>query len=414
METQNRETRRATLAVAAAFFGNGALFANWVARIPAIKDDLDVSDGTLGLALLGIAVGSLVTMPLAGRWCERFSSGTVVVTSMLAVAGALALLAHAPNPAALGGLLMLYGASFGVMDVAMNVQAVALVRRTGRPIMPWFHAGFSFGGLIGAATGGLAAAADVAPSWHFLVVGGALVATAAAVRPHFLPDPTDAPAEAGDAAARTGADADLDVGTASSPTRSAVPGWLIAGLGAIAACATLTEGAMADWSTLFLRDVRDLDAGVAAVGFAAFSVTMTAGRLGGEAAIARLGPATVLRLGGISTAIGIVLATAVPAPVAGVVGFAFVGAGMCCVFPLALTTAGEAGSGSGSREIARVSVIGYVGFLVGPPAIGLLSELVGLGGALVALLVPAVGLALLAPLVERTPTAHPEPVPAPV
>jgi MFS family permease len=380
-----------------------------VARIPAVKDRIGASDGTLGLALLGIAAGSLVTMPFAARLCERYSSRRVVTASVVAVAAALTLLAHAPDALVLAALLTLYGGAFGVMDVAMNVQAVALVRRTGRPIMPWFHAGFSLGGLAGAGLGGLAAGLDVAPSWHFLAVGLVLMTAGLAVHRHYLPDPADPTPDAADAADAAG------VGD-RAPARTsgrAVPLWLIAGLGAVAACATLTEGAMADWTTLFLRDVRDLDAGLAAVGFAAFSVTMTAGRLGGEAAIRRFGPVRVLRFGGLSSATGIVLATAVPAPVAGIAGFALVGAGMCCVFPLALTTAGEAGAGSGSREIARVSVIGYVGFLVGPPTIGLLSELVGLGGALVALLVPAVGLLLLAPLVDRTPSSarrhHPDP-----
>ncbi|MGH9210768.1 MAG: MFS transporter [Acidimicrobiales bacterium] len=422
------------------FFFNGAVFANWVARVPAIKDAIDAGTGTLGVALLGIAVGSLLTMPFAGKLCERYTSRRVVVATGAAVAVSLASLALAPNTVSLAVLLALYGGSFGLLDVAMNVQAVAVVRRVGRPIMPWFHAAFSFGGLVGAGTGGLAAAAGLSPVAHFALAGAAAGALLLAVRRYLLLDqatpattvpsthsiqdqPLDGPAQCAHLLPATDPDV-VPHPPASHSTASVhrrrrlrrprIP-LLVVGLGAIACCAAIGEGAMADWSALFLRDVRGLDAGAAALGYAAFSITMTAGRVGGEAAIRRLGSVGVLRLGGLAAASGILLAVVVPSAVAGVVGFGLVGLGMCCAFPLALTTAGESSNGSGGDEIATVSVIGYLGFLVGPPLIGLLAEVVELRGAILAVALPSVGLALLAPVVDRAAArARPEAVPEPV
>jgi MFS family permease len=384
------ELRFARLAVSAVFFVNGALFANWVARVPAVKDAVGAGTGALGVALLGIAVGSLLTMPMAGRWCDRYGSGRVVLVTGLATALALQAPAHVQRPVTLGLALVLYGAAFGALDVAMNVQAVAVVRRLERPIMPWFHAAFSLGGLTGALVGAGAAGVGVSPAWHFALVTVATAAVVLAARPHLLPpepaqhDRTDAPV----------------VGR----RRRRVP-LLLVGLGAIAASAAVGEGGMADWAALFLRDVRDTGAGFAALGYAAFSVAMTAGRLGGEKAIGRFGPMRVLRYGGLAAASGIVATVVVPSPVVALVGFALVGIGFSCAFPVALTTAGESGTGSGGSEIATVSVIGYLGFLAGPPLIGLLAEVVGLRGAMLAIAAAGVGLAALGSTVRDLPVA---------
>jgi fucose permease len=189
---------------------------------------------------------------------------------------------------------------------------------------------------------------------------------------------------------------------------------LLAGLGVVAGCAALGEGAMADWTALFLRDVAGAGAGVAALGFAAFSITMTAGRLGGEAAIRRLGPVRVLRIGGALVATGVVLAVAGASPIAGLVGFALVGLGFSCTFPLALTTAGESSDGAGGKEIASVSVIAYLGFLIGPPFIGLLAEAIELRLAILAIVLPALGIVALSPIVSsRTEPHHQADEPAP-
>jgi len=354
-----------------------------VVRVPEVKDAIGAGTGALGLALLGLAAGSLLTMPMAGRWCDRFGSDHVVVVSAIGTAVALQGPAHVSSPLALGLVLAAYGAVFGTLDVAMNVQAVAVVRRLGRPVMPWFHAAFSLGGLIGALLGGAAAGVGLSPAAHFSLVTVVAVAVVLCARPRLL---ATAPA--------AGPDRDR----ARAP-RSRQRRLLLAGLGALAASAAIAEGGMADWSALFLRDVRDTGAGVAALGYAAFSIAMTIGRMGGERAIAGLGPTRVLRLGGLVAATGIVAAVVIPSPATALLGFALVGVGFSCAFPLALTIAGESGPGGGGAEIAAVSVIGYLGFLVGPPLIGLLAEVAGLRSAMLAIAAAGAGLAALAGIV---------------
>jgi hypothetical protein len=389
-------TRRARFAVAAVFFINGGLFASWVARVPAVKDGIGAGTGALGLALLGLAVGSLVTLPLAGRVCGRIGSDTTILVSGLAASLALTGPALAASAPVLGLALATYGAAFGLLDVAMNVQAVAVVRRVGRPVMPWFHAAFSVGGLAGAGTGALAAEVGLSPLVHFLLAGAAAAGVILTARGHLLPDGT----------------AGKPTRERSGPTQPARPSepapWLpLAGLGAIAGCAALGEGAMADWTALFLRDVAGAGSGMAALGFAAFSITMTAGRLAGETTIHRFGPVRVLQFGGAAATMGILLAVATGWPVTGLLGFALVGLGFSCAFPLALTTAGELGDGSGGSEIATVSVIGYLGFLIGPPLIGLLAEMVELRAAMLAIVAPTLGLMALAGILGQKPPAPP-------
>jgi len=174
--------------VAAVFFVNGALFANWVARVPAVKDATGADTGSLGLALLGLAVGSLLTMPFAGHWCERLGSRGTVTLSGLAASVAVVAPALAPSALVLGSVLVVYGGAFGVLDVAMNVQAVGAVRRVGRPVMAWFHAAFSLGGLCGAASGAAAAHAGLSPTAHLALVGAAAAAVLVGVRPRLLAD----------------------------------------------------------------------------------------------------------------------------------------------------------------------------------------------------------------------------------
>lgn len=369
--------RAAGWAVAVVFFVNGAVFANWVARVPAVKDAVDAGTGSLGVALLGVAVGSLVTLPFAGRLCDRFGSGQVVLASGMGLAVTMFGLSLAPTVVVLGLALAAYGATFGILDVAMNVQAIAVLRRIDRPLMPLFHAAFSVGGLVGAGTGGIAAGVGLSPTVHFAIVGVVAAAAVLAVRRALLPDA---------------------VSTAAPKPRRRRPELVVVGLGLIACSAALCEGAMADWTALFLRDERGVAAGTAALGYAAFAVAMTAGRLGGEAAIRRFGPVRVLQLGGLASAAGIVAAVVVAAPAAALVGFGLVGLGMSCAFPLALSTAGEGSDGSGGSEIATVSVIGYAGFLVGPPFIGLLAEAIGLRSAMLVVAVPSLALAALAPI----------------
>lgn len=359
-------------AVGTIFALNGALYGCWFARVPDAADRTHSSPGVLGVTLLSIALGAIVAMPFAGRLCARIDSRYVVITAAALNCLALPLIALANSPLTLAAALAVYGVAAGSTDVSMNTNAVAAIRRAGRPLMPLFHGAFSVGGMIGAAAGGLAAA-HVGLGRHFTisaVVGLAVLGLAARRLP---PDPpvSEAPA-AGD--------------PPSVPRARRFDG-TIAVLGAVAFCSAVGEGAMGDWSALFMRDVLGVTAGLAAVGFATFSLTMATGRFAGTAVLLRFGPARTLICGCALATAGALAVVLAPGPVVALAGFAVVGAGLAYGFPIALNAAGAHPSGSGPA-IGLVSTIGYAGFVAGPPAIGLVAQWadlrVGLGVVAVA------------------------------
>lgn len=371
----DRSPRAARAAVATVFFVNGAAAASWLVRIPAVQERMRLDEGALGLALLGVAVGALVAMPWVGRLVARHGSRPVTRVAAIAFGATLALPALAPTPVILTLALVAFGAGIGALDVAMNAQAATVERRYGRPIMSGFHALFSLGGLVGAGIGGLVASRQVGPAAHLagaaLVAG--LVATAATRR--MLPASADA---------------------APGHMPPARPRGALLALGIAAFCVLLGEGAMADWSAVYLRDVAGAGPGVAAAGYAAFSLAMAAGRFAGDALTLRVGPALLVRAGGALAALGLASALAFGGSWAGMMGFGAVGAGLSIAFPLVLAAAAALPGLTAGPAIATVSTFGYAGFLAGPPLIGFVAEAITLRGGLAVVVVTSlivVGLA---------------------
>jgi predicted MFS family arabinose efflux permease len=350
---------RARTAVTAVFFLNGIVFASWYSRLPTIQEQLDLGPGTLGLALIGAPVGLLAAQPLTGALAATIGSRRLVAAAplLLAAAVAPALAVDAPT-LALGTFTA--GAANGVLDVSMNVEGLAVERLSGKRIFNSLHAWFSFGALGGAAIGGLAAAAGLDPLPHIAIVVG-LGAVAATLASRGLP-----PAEAEP--------------RAEGP-RFARPSRRLAALGAIAFCALLAEGAVFDWSGIFIRRETGAAIGLASAGLAAFNLAMGFGRLTADGAAERLGSPTLGRAGALLAAAGLGMALLLGSAAGAIAGFAVMGLGLASVFPLALRAAGYDPAISGPA-VAAVSSVGYAGFLTGPPAIGLLAELFGLGGAL--------------------------------
>ncbi len=378
--------RAARLAVAALFFMNGALFATWVSRIPAVQMERGLSHGALGVALLGLGLGALVAMPLAGWSASRFGSDHVSRWAALSYCTSLPALAIAPNTAAFVLGLFCFGAVHGALDVAMNAQAVEVEHRYAQPIMSSFHALFSLGGLAGALLGGLAAAAGVTPPVHFSVVAVLLaISTALLVLPRLLRSvEAETPAQS------------------ANPTAAFVwPSRSLVVFGVIAFCVMMGEGAMADWSGIFLRRVAGASEGIAAAGYAAFSVAMSIGRFSGDRLSLRFGPVTLVRGSGFLAAGGLVLALFAGHPLVSLAGFAAVGAGFATVVPQVFSAAGRSGSGASGPVVAAVTTIGYLGFLLGPPLIGLAAELLGLQSALAIIVVTSLLLVVLAGGVGR-------------
>ena len=350
---------RARVAVTAVFFLNGIVFASWYSRLPSIQEQLDLGPGTLGLALIGAPVGLLAAQPLTGALAATVGSRRLVAASplMLAAAVAPALAVDAPT-LALGTFTS--GAANGVLDVSMNVEGLAVERLSGKRIFNSLHAWFSFGALGGAAIGGLAAAAGLDPLPHIAIVVG-LGAVVASLASRGLP-----PAEAE---------------PRSEGPRFARPSRRLAALGAIAFCALLAEGAVFDWSGIFIRRETGAAIGLASAGLAAFNLAMGFGRLTADGAAERLGSPRLGGAGALLAAAGLGMALLLGSAAGAIAGFAVMGLGLASVFPLALRAAGYDPAISGPA-VAAVSSVGYAGFLTGPPAIGLLAELFGLAGAL--------------------------------
>ncbi|MDQ3327295.1 MAG: MFS transporter, partial [Chloroflexota bacterium] len=342
----------ARVAVLLVFAVCGVGVSNWVPRIPEVRRALDLSEGMLGFALLFPAPGALVAMPFAGwlvsRWGSRPATRLLSVCFCLVVP--LPVLAW--NLPSLAFALLLFGAGIGSLDVAMNSQGVAVEAQYGRPILSAFHAAFSFGALGGAAMGGLAAQLGIALAPHMLAVGVVLLVVSTVGSHWLLP----AHADAGD-----------------QGPRFAVPSRPLLVLGFIAFCALVAEGAAADWSAIYLQDYLNTSKGLAAAGFAAFSLTMAMMRLGGDRLAAHWGPVRMVRLGGLIAAAGLGLGLLAAHPVAAMLGFGALGIGIANIFPIVLSAAGRVPGLSTAPAIAAMTTMGYTGFLVGPPLIGFLA-----------------------------------------
>ncbi len=354
-------SRTARFAVATIFFTNGLVVANWIARIPDVKHHLGLSDGTLGFALLFMAAGALVGQPSAGWAIARFGSRAVTTAMAVLFFTTVVLLGFAPSLLALMGALFVVGAFNGALDVAMNAQAALVEQQYARPIMASFHGLWSVGGLLGAALGGLAASRAIPVGLHLLAAGTAGLIVAFLATHELIPD--------------GGVPAVESTGFALPP-RSLLP------LGLIAFCALLCEGAIGDWSAVYLRDGLGSAPGLAAAGYAVFALLMAAGRLTGDRLTLHLGAARLVRGSGALVAVGIGLALLGSSPWLAIVGFGLIGAGISCLFPVVLSAAAHTPGIASGTAIAAIATSGYTGFLVGPPLIGSLAEAVTLRGAL--------------------------------
>lgn len=361
LDTPLEQPRAARLAVATIFFTNGVVLANWIARIPDVKQQLALSEGSLGLALLCAGAGALVSQPTAGWLISRV--GSQLMTTLMALTFCVVFVF--PGLAWSLPLLMLalfvMGGCNGALDVAMNSQAAIVEQRYRRPIMSSFHGLWSVGGLIGASLGGLAAARGIPLGLHFLVTAVVGIIVMFLATRWLVPD----------------------AGTQGEHAPSfALPPRPLLLMGLIAFCVLFSEGAVGDWSAVYLRDNLGSDAGLAATGYAVFALLMAVGRLTGDWLALRLGPGLLVRCGGVLVTLGIALALLVASPYAAIAGFGLIGAGLSCIFPLILSAASRTPGIASGTAIAAMATAGYTGFLVGPPLIGTAAEALTLRGAL--------------------------------
>ncbi|MGX1564847.1 MFS transporter [Streptomyces sp. NPDC055506] len=377
---------RLRIALTVFFALDGFVFAGWVVRIPAIKEQTNASASALGLALLGVSAGAVITMTLTGRLCRRYGNHqvTVVCAVLLSLSVALPPLTH--SVLALGLVLLFFGAAYGGINVAFNSAAVELVAALRRPIMPSFHAAFSLGGMIGAGLGGLLAGV-LSPTRHLLLltVVGLLVTALAGptLLRHEPPAPPERERPAKDSPRR------LD-----GRTRG-----LVIVFGVIAGCTAYGEGALADWGALHLEQDLDASPSAAAVGYSCFALAMTVGRLTGTTLLERLGRTRTVVAGGTTAAAGMLLGSLAPSLWAALLGYAVTGLGLANLFPVAVERAGALAGPSG---VATASTLGYGGMLLGPPAIGFMADWFTLPTALTSVALLAAVAAAVGALVGAT------------
>jgi predicted MFS family arabinose efflux permease len=374
---------RARRAVTTLFLVNGMLFATWVSRIPAIETNRGMTHAQLGLALFALALGAMIAMPLAGLLSARIGSERVCRMAVLVYAGMLPLLVLAPNTILFALALFGFGIGHGALDVSMNAQAVAVEKSYRRPIMSSFHALFSTGGLLGAALGGGIAAWGLQPGAHFALAAGLLGGLAMTAFRDLHPSPV--------------ADAET---LPAKGTFFPLPSRGLLALGAIALCVMMGEGAMADWSAVYLRKILATSEGFAAAGYAAFSIAMATGRFFGDKLAAHFGPVQLVRGSALVAVMGLTLLLATPYPGLALVGFAGVGFGFAPIVPMVFSAAGHRAGVDPGVALASVTTLGYLGFLLGPPAIGFAAGVVGLHVALTLLLVSTLLAASLASAVR--------------
>jgi fucose permease len=294
----------------------------------------------------------------------------------LLVPAALVCLGLARNLPVLMVALVCYGALSGLLDVSMNTCGARLEAGYGRPILTSLHAGYSIAGLAGAGIGGAFAALGISPLPTFATAAG-LLAVLAVVSGRFvvLPDVVPFTDQSGDSPRRTARNISL----------------VIAVLGLLALCGQLGEGAAGDWSAVYLHVNLGSSQGVAAIGLAAFSITMAAGRMVGDRLAARFGPVLLVRCSGLVAGLGLAGGLLINSPAAVIAGFALLGAGLAAIFPQAVSVAARLDPERAGRNIGRIASVSYLGLLGGPVLIGGIASGIGLRNAL---LVPA-GLALL-------------------
>ncbi|WP_139922640.1 MFS transporter [Hymenobacter sp. DG01] len=340
------------MAVSATFLLQGLCFSTWAARIPTVQQQLGLSDTELGGVLLAVPVGSMASLPLSGWLVARYGSRQLTVLGLFLYAAFLPLLGLATSVPVLLGALVLFGLASNMANISINTQAVGVEALYDKSIMARFHGLWSLAGFAGAAIGSFMISHAIAPLPHFLLIAALVIGGLLTARPFLLP--ADAPREA---------DAPIFV----------LPDKSLLLLGVLAFCSLLCEGTMFDWSGVYFRKVVQADKDLVGVGFAAFMSTMAAGRFVADWFTDRFGRQRTLVLSGLLEALGLALAVLLPGVVPATVGFMLVGLGVSSVVPLVYGAAGRSKTMSPGVALAAVSTVGFAGFLLGPPVIGLVA-----------------------------------------
>jgi MFS family permease len=382
------ELRRARVSVAATFGIHGFISGSWATRIPALKDDLRLDEGDLGIALTGLAVGLFLGTRIAGRPVDRAGTRAVIRIALPLLCVSLVGPALASDLLTLTVAFALVGFGSGFLDVVMNTNAVAVERGYRRPIMSSLHGFWSGGLLVGSSVGAGAAALGAGVPLHFGLVATVLAPLAVVLTRWLLSTGDD------QVTALVAGDLHLDTGARLVPVLL---------LGLIAFSSFAAEGSAADWSAVYVHETVGTGTGVAGLAFAAFSLGMVVARFVADAVAARFGPTAVVRGGGLVAAAGLGLALVAPHPATSVAGYLLFGVGLAPIVPITFSAAGALDPRRSGVSLGWVVTIAYVGAVIGPAVIGFTAEALSLRTALVFPVLLAVVAAVFASTVAPAP-----------
>jgi MFS family permease len=357
------------IAVKIAFFLNGFIYANWVSRLPRIQELYGADNGTIGIVLLSLSLGAVIAMPFTGWFIIKHGSRRITLFALILYCALVPLIPFMPGLAVLIILYLVMGIITGMLDVAINAQAVMVEKEYQKPIMTSFHALFSIGMALGAWCGALFADLKVELPTHLaIVVAASLVAAFWTSRNLIYDTP--------------------DKNVTSEGPLFRVPSGALVAVGVIAFCCMMGEGAMADWTVNYMENVVDASAAIAPIALSAFATAMTVGRIFGDKARASWGDSKLISIGGVTATVGLAIALLFPFTYSAIMGFFFVGLGLSTIVPITYSIAGNTKDLPSGVGLGMVTTVGYAGFLFGPPIIGFIADMSSLrfGLALVGLL----------------------------
>lgn len=358
-----------------AFLILGVAMASWAPLIPFVKTQLGASDATFGVLLLCIGIGAMVAMPLAGILSSKHGCRPVIIVGTLVMCAALVGMLNSTSFIGILPCLLLFGVGIAAVDIAMNIQAVVIEQRAGRAIMSGMHGCYSLGGMLGAALVSVVLWITNAPMFSLLVALTLVLMVSAVCFKNLLNEKSS-----------------------RQSSKFVFPHGIVFLIGVMCFIVFMAEGAILDWSALFLKNFREVDAAHAGFGYVFFSLAMMLGRFTGDAIVTRLGGTRVVFLGGLLAAAGFACAVLFSQFWMGYIGFALVGLGCANIVPVLFTATGRQTIMPVNAAVTCVAGIGYLGGLLGPALIGFISQLSSLS---IAFLVVALGLLVVGLCAKR-------------
>lgn len=398
--------RRARAAVAACFFINAVFYANLVPRLPEVKDQLGLSNSSLGAALAAVPLGALLAGVSSAVLIRRFGSGQVASSGLVLMGITLWGVSVAPNWPALAAVLLLTGVLDNIIDVAQNAHGLRVQRSYGRSILNAFHGIWSVGAVGGGLLGSAAAGLGIPLVWHLAGTAVVFGVLALVIHRAMLPGPDEDD---------RGANREQPAGTVHDPDTAAAgkragrrtATRALVALGLLAACGAIVEDAGASWSALYLRSELAAGAAAAGLGFVALQGAMTVGRLTGDRVVDRYGQRLVVQVGGVLIALGMGLALALPSVATTLVGFALAGLGVATLIPAVYHAADELPGLPPGLGLAVINWLLRAGFLLSPPLIGVIADAASLRVALLVVVLAGIGALLLGRLLRTGVPAEP-------